>query len=140
MSQRHKLDLSDERFNREVIRGVEMMSPRPARKHTYTASRLTTEIGYRYYRGPQGPNRGPGGWVIQVGVSPSKELASNLLDDAKSKGGKALQSAKPYAVAFGSGSSQIYRARFGGFDDQRDAVNACNVLKRSGMKCWASAQ
>ncbi|PZM10784.1 D-alanyl-D-alanine carboxypeptidase [Rhizobium tubonense] len=85
-------------------------------------------------------NAGPGGWVIQVGVSPSKELASNLLDDAKSKGGKALQSAKPYAVAFGSGSSQIYRARFGGFDDQRDAVNACNVLKRSGMKCWASAQ
>lgn len=85
-------------------------------------------------------DKGPRGWVIQVGVSPSKEMASDLLDNAKSKGGKALRSAKPYTVAFGSGSSQVYRARFGGFDDQREATNACSVLKRSGIKCWASLQ
>jgi D-alanyl-D-alanine carboxypeptidase len=83
---------------------------------------------------------GAGGWVIQVGVSPSKDLANDLLDNAKNKGGKALRSAKPFAVAFGNGNSQVYRARFSGFDGQTDAVNACNVLKKSGIKCWASAQ
>ncbi|MET0746765.1 MAG: SPOR domain-containing protein, partial [Rhizobium sp.] len=77
---------------------------------------------------------------IQVGVSPSKEMASDLLDNAKSKAGKALQSAKPYTLAFGGGGSQVYRARFGGFIDQREATNACSVLKRSGIKCWASLQ
>lgn len=82
----------------------------------------------------------PDGWVIQVGVSPTKEMASDLLDNAKSKGGKVLGSAKAYAVAFGTGSSQVYRARFSGFEDQQEAVNACNVLKKSGIKCWASAQ
>jgi D-alanyl-D-alanine carboxypeptidase len=85
-------------------------------------------------------DKGPRGWVIQVGVSPSKEMASDLLDNAKSKAGKALRSAKPYTVAFGSDGNQVYRARFGGFDDQRDATNACSVLKRSGIKCWASLQ
>jgi D-alanyl-D-alanine carboxypeptidase len=84
--------------------------------------------------------KGPSGWSIQVGVSPSKEMASDLLDTAKTKGGAALRSAKPYTVAFGSGSSQVYRARFGGFDDQRGAVNACKALKKAGVKCWASME
>jgi D-alanyl-D-alanine carboxypeptidase len=82
----------------------------------------------------------PSGWSIQVGVSSTKEMADDLLDQAKSKGGKALRSAKPYAVAFGDGASQVYRARFGGFDDQRDAVNACKTLKKAGIKCWASME
>jgi D-alanyl-D-alanine carboxypeptidase len=78
----------------------------------------------------------PSGWVVQIGVSSSKEGAMDLLDVARIKGGKTLRSAKPFAVAY-AGS---YRARFGGFDEQRDAVNACNALKRAGVKCWASAQ
>ncbi|MGA1803649.1 D-alanyl-D-alanine carboxypeptidase [Rhizobium sp. HT1-10] len=85
-------------------------------------------------------DQGPRGWVIQVGVSPSMEMASDLLDAAKTKGGKALRTAKPYTIAFGNGASQVYRARFGGFEDQREAANACNALKRSGIKCWASLQ
>jgi D-alanyl-D-alanine carboxypeptidase len=78
----------------------------------------------------------PSGWVVQIGVSASREAAMDLLDGAKTKGGKALRSAKPFAIAY-AGS---YRARFGGFDDQKDAVNACNSLKRAGVKCWAAAQ
>jgi D-alanyl-D-alanine carboxypeptidase len=78
----------------------------------------------------------PSGWVVQIGVSSSREGAMDLLDGAKTKGGKALRSAKPFTVAY-AGS---YRARFGGFDEQRDAVNACIALKRAGVKCWASAQ
>ncbi|NKJ05707.1 D-alanyl-D-alanine carboxypeptidase [Rhizobium sp. SG741] len=80
--------------------------------------------------------RDPTGWVVQIGVSSSKDGASDLLDAARSKGGKALRSAKPYTVAFDGG----YRARFGGFDDQNSAINACKALKRAGVKCWASME
>ncbi|WP_184710375.1 D-alanyl-D-alanine carboxypeptidase [Rhizobium lusitanum] len=76
------------------------------------------------------------GWVVQIGVSSSKDGASDLLDTAKSKGGKALRAAKPYTVAFDGG----YRARFGGFEDQNSALSACKTLKRAGVKCWASME
>jgi D-alanyl-D-alanine carboxypeptidase len=82
----------------------------------------------------------PKGWVVQVGVSPDKTLAKGLLDAAKAKGGKVLRSATPITVAVASGSSQLYRARFAGFEDQNAAVNACKALKRRGVSCWASAQ
>ncbi len=80
--------------------------------------------------------REPTGWVVQIGISSSKDGASDLLDTARGKGGKALRSAKPYTVAFDGG----YRARFGGFDDQSSAINACKALKRAGVKCWASME
>ncbi|RWY82269.1 D-alanyl-D-alanine carboxypeptidase [Rhizobium leguminosarum] len=85
-------------------------------------------------------SNGPTGWVVQVGVSPNRQMAMDLLESAKSKGGKALASAKPFTVAYAAGGDQLYRARFGGFDDQRDAVNACKALKKAGIKCWAAAQ
>jgi D-alanyl-D-alanine carboxypeptidase len=80
--------------------------------------------------------KGPKGWVVQIGVASSKDRADDLLDAAKSKGGKALRAAKAYAVAFDGG----YRARFGGFDGEAAAVNACKTLKKSGVKCWASVE
>lgn len=51
---------------REVIRGVEMMSPRPARRHATAASRLATRISHAF-DGPAGFEDGPGGWVILFG-------------------------------------------------------------------------
>ncbi|WJH39998.1 D-alanyl-D-alanine carboxypeptidase [Aliirhizobium terrae] len=80
------------------------------------------------------------GWVIQIGVSPNEKMANELLQSAQDKGGKVLRTAKPFTVAFSNGGQQIYRARFGGFDDQKDAVNACNALKKKGVGCWASMQ
>ncbi len=80
------------------------------------------------------------GWVIQIGASPSQKMALDLLQDAQDKGGRALRAAKPYTVAFNSNGSQVYRARFGGFDDQKAAVEACSALKKKGVSCWASAQ
>ena len=84
--------------------------------------------------------RGAAGWVIQIGVSPSEKMALDLLQSAQDKGGKVLRSAKPFAVAFSSNGGQVYRARFGGFDDQKAATDACGVLKKKGMNCWASLQ
>ncbi|MFL0690572.1 MAG: D-alanyl-D-alanine carboxypeptidase [Agrobacterium tumefaciens] len=81
-----------------------------------------------------------GGWVVQIGTSPDQELAMDLLRDAQAKGGQVLRSATPFTVAYGDGSKQIFRARFGGFDEQKDAVNACKALKKKGIGCWAAAQ
>ena len=80
------------------------------------------------------------GWVIQVGAAPGKEQAMNLLQKAQDKGGKVLRSATPFTVAFSKGNDQVFRARFSGFADQDAAVNACKVLKRRGVSCWASLQ
>ncbi|OHV85322.1 D-alanyl-D-alanine carboxypeptidase [Ensifer sp. LCM 4579] len=82
----------------------------------------------------------PQGWVIQIGATPDRAQAVTLLDNAKEKGGKLLRDATPFTVAFGDGSAQVYRARFGGFDDQGKAVNACKFLKKKGFACWASQQ
>jgi len=82
----------------------------------------------------------PNGWVIQIGVSPNQKSAQDLLQNAQDKGGKVLRSAKPFTVAFNNNGEQIYRARFGGFDDQKTAVDACNTLKKKGISCWASLQ
>ncbi|WP_137128915.1 D-alanyl-D-alanine carboxypeptidase [Rhizobium sp. FY34] len=80
------------------------------------------------------------GWVIQIGVSQSRDAAMSLLQNAQDKGGQVLRSAKPFTVAVAAGGAQVYRARFGGFDDQKDALNACNALKKKGVACWASLQ
>lgn len=80
------------------------------------------------------------GWVVQIGTSPDQEQAMTLLRKAQDKGGKVLRSATPFTVAYNSGSAKVYRARFGGFDDQKTAVNTCKALKKMGIGCWAAAQ
>ena len=82
----------------------------------------------------------PSGWVIQIGATPDRGQAQKLLAKAQDQGGKALASAKPFTVAVNSGSEQLFRARFGGFDNQDRAATACKVLKRKGFACWASQQ
>ena len=80
------------------------------------------------------------GWVIQIGATPDKSQAEDLLARAKDDGGKALRGTTPFTMAYASGSEQLYRARFGGFAGQDGAVNACKALKRKGFACWASLQ
>lgn len=80
------------------------------------------------------------GWIVQVGTSPDRDMAMELLRKAQDKGGKVLRSATPFTVAHSTGAAQLYRARFGGFDDQKAAVNACNSLKKKGIGCWAALQ
>ena len=76
----------------------------------------------------------------KIGATPDKGQAQDLLSKAKNQGGKALSSAQPFTVAVNSGSQQLYRARFGGFDNQNGAAAACKALKRKGFACWASQQ
>lgn len=82
----------------------------------------------------------PSGWVIQIGATPDRGMAEELLAKAHSQGGKALSGTKPFTVAVSSGGGQLYRARFGGFASQDSASTACKALKRKGFACWASMQ
>lgn len=82
----------------------------------------------------------PSGWVIQIGATPDRGQAEDLLAKARDEGGKALSGAKPFTVAFANGNSQLFRARFGGFASQDRATAACKTLKRKGFGCWASQQ
>lgn len=82
----------------------------------------------------------PTGWVIQVGAAPTPRDAQSLIEHAQSKGGKVLRSASPFTMAYSDEGTELYRARFGGFKGQNDAVNACRQLKKKGIGCWASLQ
>ncbi|AKI00856.1 D-alanyl-D-alanine carboxypeptidase [Hoeflea sp. IMCC20628] len=80
------------------------------------------------------------GWMIQIGAMPDKNAAVDLLNRAKGLGGQALSSAEPFTMAFAKDNQQLYRARFGGFDGQTSATNACKALKKKGFACWATAK
>ncbi|WP_180900943.1 D-alanyl-D-alanine carboxypeptidase [Martelella soudanensis] len=80
------------------------------------------------------------GWVVQVGTAATPEAAKALLADTKGKAGGALDSSEPFALAYNTGGQSVYRARFGGFSDQEEAVRACRALKQNGVSCWASLQ
>jgi Uma2 family endonuclease len=52
-----------ENMTGEIINGELIVTPRPSRKHVYTASALDKKIGSPYQFGEGG---GPGGWIILV--------------------------------------------------------------------------
>lgn len=56
-------DPAEELITREIIRGVEMMSPRPAKKHIGASSRLQARISYHFDGQAGGPEE-PRGWMI----------------------------------------------------------------------------
>ncbi|WP_439652248.1 D-alanyl-D-alanine carboxypeptidase [Neorhizobium galegae] len=105
-----------------------------------TASTKVSAVSAKAAQSAAAASMASNGWVIQIGASPNQKQAQDLLQNAQDKGGKVLRSAKPFTVAFSNNGEQIYRARFGGFDDQKTAVDACNVLKKKGISCWASLQ
>ncbi|TPW28013.1 D-alanyl-D-alanine carboxypeptidase [Martelella alba] len=80
------------------------------------------------------------GWVVQVGTAATVEGANAILERTKTQADGTLKSTKAYTLAYNSGGQQLYRARFAGFSDEQEAVNACLVLKRNGVECWASLQ
>ena len=79
------------------------------------------------------------GWVIQIGATPDRNAAIELLNRAQGAGGKALRGSEPFTMAYAKGNEQLYRARFGGFDGQGSATSACKALKKKGFACWATA-
>jgi len=97
---------------------------------------------------PPGPTKAPSvkappetarsGWVIQIGATDNEPAAKRLLDKARSAGRKALTSAEPFTESVERNGTTLWRARFAGFDDQREAQAACNALKSKEFACMAA--
>jgi D-alanyl-D-alanine carboxypeptidase len=79
-----------------------------------------------------------GKWVIQLGATDDEGKAKEILARAKAKASGSLASASGFTEKVAKGGSTLFRARFAGFDDPKDAQNACNQLKRGGFSCFAT--
>jgi D-alanyl-D-alanine carboxypeptidase len=79
-----------------------------------------------------------GKWVIQLGATDDEGKAKEILARAKAKASTSLASASAFTEKVEKGGSTLFRARFAGFDDSKDAQNACTQLKRGGFSCFAT--
>ncbi len=77
-------------------------------------------------------------WVIQLGATDDEAKAQTILTSAKSKSPATLSDASAFTEKVQKGSATLFRARFAGFDDSKDAEDACRSLKRSGFSCFAT--
>jgi D-alanyl-D-alanine carboxypeptidase len=77
-------------------------------------------------------------WVIQLGAMDDEDKAKSMLDEAKSRSGRALANAAPFTEKVVRDGATLYRARFSGFQEPDSAQEACKSLKRSGFSCFAT--
>jgi D-alanyl-D-alanine carboxypeptidase len=77
------------------------------------------------------------GWVIQLGATDNEVKAREILNNARAKA-KSLSEASGFTEKVEKGGSTLFRARFAGFDDSKDANDTCSQLKRSGFSCFAT--
>ncbi len=80
------------------------------------------------------------GWAIQVASSPSKTEAKAFLAKANKQAPTVLADASGYTAIFNKDGVTYYRARFGGFESKSAAWNACGVLKKKKIACYAVQQ
>jgi D-alanyl-D-alanine carboxypeptidase len=76
------------------------------------------------------------GFVVQIGASDSETKARAILDNAKAKNRTALADASAFTEKVQKGEATLFRARFGGFEDGKDANAACGALKKTGISCF----
>lgn len=74
------------------------------------------------------------GWSIQIGAFDAEREARSKLDAARARVKTALAGADPYTEKVAKGSTELYRARFAGFDE-KSAKEACRLLKRNDFDC-----
>lgn len=79
-----------------------------------------------------------GKWIIQLGATDDEGKARDILTRARAKASGSLADASGFTEKVEKGGSTLFRARFAGFDDSKDAQNACARLKRDGFSCFAT--
>lgn len=79
-----------------------------------------------------------GKWIIQLGATDDEAKAKDILARARAKAAGPLADATAVTEKVEKGGSTLFRARFAGFDDSKDAQNACARLKRDGFACFAT--
>jgi D-alanyl-D-alanine carboxypeptidase len=77
-----------------------------------------------------------GEWAIQIGAFASEAEAQARLRTARGIGARVLGHADSFTEKVVKGSTELYRARFAGFD--RDGAEAaCHHFKRNDISCLA---
>jgi len=79
-------------------------------------------------------------WIIQVGAMPDQEAAREMLSRAAREAPRLLADASAFTESFTKGGEVYFRARYSGFDAKSEAWDACGVLKRKDMDCYALLQ
>ena len=76
-------------------------------------------------------------WMIQVGAFPKEDEAKERLREAQTVGKTIVAKAEPFTERVTKGATELYRARFAGFD-QDAAEAACKYFKRNEIACMAT--
>ena len=113
-------------------------------------TQATSPVGLRKMAsasGPAMPSRGwvtddplipDGSWVIQIGAYSNQGDAVSRIRDAMKAAPAELSKAVPVTIPVRSADNKtLYRSRFGGFDDEKGARNACGRLARQSISCIA---
>jgi D-alanyl-D-alanine carboxypeptidase len=77
-------------------------------------------------------------WVIQLGATDDEAKAKDILARARAKASGSLADASPFTEKVEKGGATLFRARFAGFEESKDAEKACAQLKRGGFACFAT--
>ncbi len=77
-------------------------------------------------------------WVIQLGATDDESKAKDILAKARAKASGPLAEASPFTEKVETRGATLYRARFAGFEESKDAEKACAQLKRGGFACFAT--
>ncbi|MDU0342579.1 SPOR domain-containing protein, partial [Bosea rubneri] len=77
-------------------------------------------------------------WVIQLGATDDETKAKDILARARAKASGPLADASPFTEKVEARGATLYRARFAGFEESKDAEKACAQLKRGGFACFAT--
>jgi len=77
------------------------------------------------------------GWSIQIGSLPSAAQAQKALTKAANTANAQLAHATTSTEVFERKGKRFYRARFNGFTTKKQAVSACNALKKANFNCYA---
>jgi len=85
---------------------------------------------------PAAVHHAHGDWAIQIGAFANEGEAQARLRTARSIGAKVLGHADPFTEKVVKGSTELYRARFAGFDHD-GAEAACHHFKRNDISCLA---
>ncbi|MDR3499146.1 MAG: D-alanyl-D-alanine carboxypeptidase [Parvibaculum sp.] len=79
-----------------------------------------------------------GSWVIQIGAYADQADAVDRIRIAIKAAPTELGKAVPVTLPFKTADNRtLYRSRFGGFDDEKEARNACGRLARESISCIA---
>lgn len=77
-------------------------------------------------------------WVIQLGATDDEAKAKDILARARAKASGSLADASGFTEKVEKGGATLFRARFAGFEESKDAEKACAQLKRGGFACFAT--